>query len=43
MKITYGVTAAYAAFLLRALQADFGCAAVFNTSNEVYLWPLIVL
>ena len=42
-KRTNGVRAAYDAFLLHALQTDFGCAAVFNTSNEAYPWPLIVL
>ena len=43
MKRTNGVRAAYDAFVLRALQTDFGCAAVFDTSNEAYPWPLIVL
>ena len=43
MKRTNGVRAAHDTFLLRALQTDFGCAAVFNTSNEAYPWPLIVL
>ena len=43
MKRTNGVRAAYDASLLHALQAEFGCAAIFNTSNEAYPWPLIVL
>ena len=34
MKIQNRVQAAYAAFLLRALQAGFGCAAVDNTSKK---------
>ena len=43
MKRTNWVRAAYDAFLLRVLQVDFGCAALFNTSNEAYLWPSIVI
>ena len=43
MKRTNGVQVAYDAFLLHALQADFGCAVVFNTLNEAYLCPSIVL
>ena len=42
MKIQNGVRTAYAAFLLHALQAGFGCAAVVNTSKETYPWPSIV-
>ena len=34
---------AYGTFLLRVLQADFGCPAVFNTSNEAHSWPSIAL
>ena len=36
MKRQNGVRAAYVAFLLRALQAGFGCAAVLNTLQEAY-------
>ena len=38
-----GMTTTCVTFLLHVLQADFGCAAVFNTSNEAYPWPSIVL
>ena len=37
------VQAAYDTFLLLALLADFGCAAIFNTLNEDYPCPSIVL
>ena len=37
------VRAAYVAFLLRALQAGFGCATVLNTLEETYSLPSIVL
>ena len=43
MKRTNGVRAACGTFLLCALQAEFGFPAFFNTSNEAYPWPLIVL
>ena len=34
MKRPFGVKAAYAAFLLRVLQAGFGCATILNTLKE---------
>ena len=43
MKRTNVVRADYDAFLLCVLQVTFGYAAVFETSKEAYLWPLIVL
>ena len=43
MKRINGVRAAYDAFLLRELQVAYGCAAIVNTSEEAYPWPLIVL
>ena len=38
-----GVRAADGAFFLRTFQAGFGYTAVFNTSNEAYQRPSIVL
>ena len=43
MKRTNGVRAADDAFLLHLFQDAFGCAVIFNTSKEAYLWPSIVL
>ena len=36
MKRPFGVRAAYAAFLLRVLQAGFGGATILNTLEEAY-------
>ena len=43
MKRQNGVRAGYDTFLSRALQASFGCSDIFNTLNEAYLLPSIVL
>ena len=43
MKRTNGVRVTYDTFLLHALQAGFGCAAVFSTLKEAYPWLSIVL